>query len=229
MRPGDRPVPARVGATDAGRQCRTNSAVVQLGLPPGRSAGARSVCTRGSSDPILRPVLAQRSFCTSLHLFYLHVRWAQEMRPSAPPFVPVTSVPLPLWFLCKNTSQLTTKSCACTRVLFLSMTCNHNVEWVIFVDSWYNCHSPYKSVVHTSSGTSTRLRAFFERAKLKGLALANAMSALLTAQFGAHRHQIDVAGALVSVQVVPCLSSVNAMCRRRLRCGALLGVRSASR
>ena len=60
MRPGDRPVPARVGATDAGRQCRTNSAVVQLGLPPGRSAGARLVCTRGSTflDPILRPVLA---------------------------------------------------------------------------------------------------------------------------------------------------------------------------
>ena len=51
-------------------------------------------------------------------------------------------------------------------------------------------------------------------------------SALLTAQFGAHRHQIDVAGALVSVQVVPCLGSVNAMCRRCVRgpcsaCGAL--------
>ena len=85
VRPGDRPVPARVGATDAGRQCRTNSAVVQLGLPPGRSAGARLVCTRGSTflDPILRPVLARRSFCTGCQLFYLHVRWAQEMRPSS--------------------------------------------------------------------------------------------------------------------------------------------------
>ena len=97
------------------------------------------------------------------------------------------------------------------------------------MDAWYNCQTVGISR-DTSSGASKKrhqLRACLERAKLNGLALSNAMqSALLTAQFGAHRHQIDVAGALVSVQVVPCLSSVNAMCRRRVRgpcsaCGAL--------
>ena len=109
------------------------------------------------------------------------------------------------------------------------------------MDAWYNCQTVGISRGHElwcQQGTSsTRIRACLERAKLNGLrfssffvsglALSNAMqSALLTAQFGAHRHQIDVAGALVSVQVVPCLSSVNAMCRRRVRgpcsaCGAL--------